>query len=366
MGLTALTSSPQSQQNRDIIRGKIERTIDRFDRYPLLDVIWTLFTRRLIQRLAAFYGVPVEGFLVSKDIQRFCTCFEELPNPALFCVFEAVEWQDSGLIVLDGGIADANLEFLLGGDQDTPFEPELRSATHLDRALARQLVDNALAELQRAFSAARAEIGPVTMQCRRIETSPQFAAITREQTLAFVFRLQLEIGETGRSGQMDVIIPLPMLEPIRRYLTEAYRGEQKANDLVWTRHITDALMEMPLPLDVELERLSVPFERVMGWKVGEVLPLSANTDTPLAMNISDNAGRTTTVKGQMGAMRGFRALKLTGDQAADFGLPLRALADRLGCRFEPAADEPKAATAETPEAPDDAAAFGALPGAGGG
>jgi flagellar motor switch protein FliM len=254
MAQTASNALPTHQRNREIIRGKIEKTIDRYERYPLLDVIWTQFTRRLVQRLAAVYGVSVEAQIISKDIQRFRTCLDDLPHPALLCVFEALEWQDSGLVVLDGGIAEANLEFLLGGDQGAPFEPEMRTTTHLDRALARRLVDAALAELTRSFSASRSEIGPVTLACSHIETSPQFAAITGEQGLVFVVRLHLDIGDTGRSGQIGVVIPVPMPEPIRRYLIEAYRGEQKANDLVWTRHITGALLELPLPFEVELER----------------------------------------------------------------------------------------------------------------
>ncbi len=318
-----------SEQNRKVIRSKINKTIDRFERYPLLDVVWDQLIRRLMQRLAQVYGVTVEAQVMSKDIIRFGHYMEDLPFAGLLCVFRAEEWHDHGLVVIDGGIAEANLEFLLGGDAETSFDPEPRSATHLDRALARQLVDAVLCELADAFTAARTEIGAVDMHCERIETSPQFAAITRPQTPAFLARIQVDIGDAGRCGQIDVVLPMPMLEPIRRYLTEAYRGDQKANDLVWARHITQALLAHPLPIDAELERLTIPLDRVMRWQVGDLLPLSADANTPVELHIRDTSGHATRISGRLGAMRGNKALRLLTDAAEKFGRPFGELAAEL-------------------------------------
>lgn len=353
------TAPPSSEQNRKVIRGKISKTIDRFERYPLLDIVWDQLIRRLMQRLAHVYGVSVEAQVMSKDILRFGQYMEDLPYPALLCVFQAREWHDLGLVVIDGGIAEANLEFLLGGDAEAAFDPEPRNATHLDKALARQLVNAVLAELGEAFTGARTEIGHVTMQCERIETSPQFATITRPQTPVFLARIQVDIGEAGRSGQIDVLLPMPMLEPIRRYLTEAYRGDQKTNDLVWARHITTALMAHPLPIDAELERLTVTLDRVMDWQVGDLLPLAADANTPVELHIRDVGGHTTVLSGKLGALRGNKAIKLLSDTAQAFGQPFGALAEDLGVEMTASDVEERAeARPANTQAPDDMADFG--------
>ena len=167
---------PRSGQNRKVIRGKIEKSADRFERYPLLDVMSARLAGRLGERLAAIYGMPVRVHLAEKELVRFSAYLGNLSDTALLSVFEAKQWKHSGLVVIDAGVAGANLEFLLGADLDAPIEPEPRQATALDRTLARRLTDALLGELGQAFSSARDEIGQVSMSCVRIETSPQMAA----------------------------------------------------------------------------------------------------------------------------------------------------------------------------------------------
>lgn len=321
---------PRSDQNRKVIRSKIEKTTDRFERYPLLEAVWARLIRRLGDRLAVIYGVPVAVHLASKEIVRFSAYLGNLSDAALLSVFEAREWNHSGLVVIDAGVAGANLEFLLGADRDTPIEPGARPVTALDRTLTRRLTDAVLDELGQAFSSARGEIGQVSMACTRIETSPQLAAITQAQTPVFVAHLKLEIGGNGRNGQIDIAIPMPMLDPIRRFLTEAYRGERKANDLGWTRHITGALLGAPLPIDVQLERLTLPVREVMAWKEGDVLPLSANAGAVLELHVGGGGNCGTVLTGRLGATRGNKAVKLLSHDAAEFGAPMAQMAMLLG------------------------------------
>ncbi len=338
-------SPPRSDQNRKVIRGKIENITDRLDRYPLLEVIWERLIRRLGDRLAAIYGVPVVVHLAGKEIVRFSAYLGSLSDVALLSVFEAQEWNHSGLVVIDAAVAGANLEFLLGADPDTPIEAEARPVTALDRTLTCRLTDAVLDELGQAFSSARGEIGQVSMVCTRTETAPQMAVIAEAQTPVFVARLELGMGGTGRRGQIDIAIPMPMLDPIRRYLTEAYRGERKANDLVWTRHITGALLSAPLPIDVQLDRLMLPVREVMAWKVGDVLPLSANADSVLELHVGRATNCGTILIGRLGAMRGNKAVKLLTDGTAELGAPIAQLAMQLGLPAGASAEVIKAETA---------------------
>ncbi|MCA8926478.1 MAG: FliM/FliN family flagellar motor switch protein [Alphaproteobacteria bacterium] len=367
MELTAASRpSPAHPPHGNTLRGKLDKTTDRFDRYPLLDVVCGQFVRLLSQRLTILYGAPVAAYPTHKDIKRFGAVLETVTHPALYCVFAATPWPESGLVVIDGGIAEANLEFLLGADEDAGFEPEWRVATRLDRVLASRMVDAALGELALAFTAARAEIGTVSLVCSRVETAPQFAAIAADQSLALALGLHLEIGEANRSGQMDVVLPMAMLEPIRRYLSDVYRGERTGQDREWARHLTGAVMDTRLAADVELERLSVPFERVMSWQVGDVLPLSSDADTLLEIRVPDTAGRTTLLRGSLGAMRGHKAIKLVSDDAAEFAAPIGRLARSLGVPVPaPPNEPPPALSGAVPDGGlDDEAAFGlATPGA---
>lgn len=338
----APTFSPEPPGDSRALRNKIAAA-DRPDRYPLMDVVWPRFARRLTQRLTALYRVPVEARVTSRDIRRFGDCLDRIADPVLFCVFRASGWPDSGLMVIDAGIADANLEFLLGGNAEPAAETAGRAATHLDRTLARRLADAALAELADAFAAARAEIGAVAMVCGRIEPSRQsaaVAAIAANEAPAFVAQMALSIGEAGRPGRLDLILPMAMLEPVRPFLAEPYRGAQTANDLVWARHIASALLQTPLPMQVELERLFLPVDQVLAWKPGDVLPLSADADSLLAMRLTGGGGDAAVFAGTLGALRGHKAVKVASDVPAEFGQPLGRLAAQLGVSAAPPPAEP--------------------------
>mgnify|MGYP003627701226 CR=1 FL=1 len=320
-----------SGQNRKVILGRGEKPVDRADRYPLLELVCDDLSRRLMRRLADVYGAPVQIELAGTAIERFGDYVEGITDPALFCVFDARQWPHSGLIVIDGDMVATNLQFLLGGGTSAAAEPEPRAeTTQLDRTLARQFAEIVLSALSEAFRTARSEIGAIDLQCHRIETAWQFAAVARPQAPAFIVRLDLTAGEAGQSSQVDIMIPMQMLEPVRRYLTETYSGDQRSTDMDWARHMAKALMRHPLPIDADLERLSVPLDRVVRWQVGDVLPLAADANTPVELHICGTSGQETVLVGKLGALRGNRALKLLDNAAVRFGKPLDRLAHSLG------------------------------------
>ena len=320
----------QPGQTRPAIREKIERTTERAERYPLLENVWRLLVEKLAPRLRAVYGVPVEVRSDRRDILRLANFLESLPDARVFCAFEAKEWAASGLLIMDQAIAEANLDLLLGANGGSASEPEERLTTAVDRILTRRLSDAVLAELAAAFSAARSEIGELTMTCTHVASASQAAAIAPPQIMAFIGRMAIEIGPHGCTGHLDIVLPMPMLDPIRRYLTDAYRGDHTKNDFAWSRHICGALLELPLPIEVELERLHLPLHQVMNWNRGDLLPLSTDASADLTLHIDDVDGHELVITGKLGSIRGHKAIKITNGNAMQLAAPLAQLARQLG------------------------------------
>lgn len=319
--------TPQRDQDGAAIRGKIGKASDQPGRYPLLELVWGRLVQRLPRKLTAIYAVPVEVRLRHRGIIRFASALDDLPQTSLFCVFEAREWGSSGLVVIDPILAQANLELLLGSDDVAPAEADPRSVTAVDRVLTRRLAEAVLGELAAAFRHARAELGSIAMSCSRLETSPRSAAIADPHAMTVVARLQVEIGASGSRGQIGIVMPMAMFDPIRPFLTAPHCGEAGTNDFAWARRICHGLMEMPLPLEVELERLCLPFHTVMDWSVGDLLPLSADANAVLSVRID---GQGAMLTGRLGASRGRRAVKIKTNDMGDLGAPLARLARQLG------------------------------------
>ncbi len=301
-----------------IIKRKIQETIARADTYPLLEIITNRLQRGIGARLRKIFSRPVETMLDSKEIMRFGDYFDTLMFPAILCIFESDRLPGKGLVFMEGRFMENAIELLLGFSENRSASREARIPTSIDKVLIMNLVDQCLAELSDCFEKAHADIGKITFNALAVETSPQFAMITTEAAPCHITKLFFDIGESGYGGRMDIVLPIPMLSPVRRYLEQSFRGDARGDDSIWQQTMSYAIAKHPITLHAEIEMQHITLNDIDNWKVGDLIDLQSEIPPEISLIYRNGSETHFLAKGEIGTIKNKKAVKITDEVIAEF------------------------------------------------
>ena len=304
--------------NEKIIRKKIKKTIARAEGYPLLEVIMNDFHGRLAHRLRHVFGQPVEIITEEKGIKRFGEYFDTLMFPAVLCIFEADTLAGKGLVFMESRFMEDVVEMLLGFPNLRESGREARAPTSIDKVLVSRMVKICLDELSGCMERCNKMIGRVHFKPTAVESSPQMAVITADRTPCYVARFHFDIGEYGYGGRLDVVLPIPMLAPVRRYLTQSFRGDVQGDDATWKRSISYAVSRTTFQMRADLEAMQMSVAELSRLKPGMCLPLHTSGMPKVSLVYEDHEGREVLAEGRLGVSKGFKAVKIEKERIGAF------------------------------------------------
>ena len=90
-----------------------------------------------------------------------------------------------------------------------------------------------------------------------------------------------------RGGEIELLLPYAMLEPVRELLLQQFMGEKFGRDSIWENHLAEALWLSDIDLQAVLDRHMVSLKQVLKWKVGTQLLLNATPDSEIEMVCGD-------------------------------------------------------------------------------
>ncbi len=309
--------------NEKILRKKIKKTIARAEGYPLLEVIMNDFHGRLAHRLRHVFGQPVEILVEEKGIKRFGEYFDTLMFPAVLCIFEADTLSGKGLVFMEGRFMEDVVEMLLGfptgrDSNGTANTREARTPTSIDKTLLARMVKICLDELSACMERCNKMIGRIHFKPTVVESSPQMAIITAERTPCYVAQFNFDVGEYSYGGRLDIVLPIPLLAPIKRYLTQSFRGDVQGDDNAWKRSISHAVSKLPFVMRANLEALTMSVAEVSRLQPGSVIPLHCIGAPMVSLVYEDKEGTEVLARGKLGMQRGYKALKIQHERIQRF------------------------------------------------
>ncbi|HET6521181.1 MAG TPA: flagellar motor switch protein FliM [Geminicoccaceae bacterium] len=280
------------------------------ERLPMLEVVFDRFVRILTTSLRDLTSGNVEVNLEGIGSVRIGDYLDSVPRGAMIAVFKAVEWDNHGLVTVDGALVYSVLEVLLGGRRGaTPLRVEGRPFTTIERALIERLVRVVLADVGAAFE----PVSRVEFRFERLETNPRFAAVARSANAAVVFRLRIEMEDRG--GAVEILIPYATLEPVRELLLQMFMGEKFGRDSIWENHLAREMWVTDLGLEAVLDEQTLPLGQVVGLAVGSTLTLGARPDSPVRLR----CGGVPLLVGRIGRVGDTLAVRVEGDVPARGG-----------------------------------------------
>ncbi|WP_010137335.1 flagellar motor switch protein FliM [Oceanicola sp. S124] len=239
-------------------------------------------------------------FLTAEDLA------EQLSDEALLILLDGAQ-RIPGALMLDLASTSALVEQNTMG-RVSPLAPEARATTSTDAALVGPLIDDVFLRVAMMLEGDRSAgwMTGFTFGVR-IE-NVRLLTLALETPDFHVFRLHVEYGNT-RQGEMLIALPdrshLPALEQ---------EGEAAGGGAT----VGDAVMAAPATIEAVLKRVTMPFAKIRGLKVGDVIEIPREALEQTRLETPGEKGRPTCLgRVRLGQMNGFRAVRLTMAELAE-------------------------------------------------
>ena len=209
--------------NTSGIKAVLEKSLQSYDKLPMLEIIFEKFIRQLSTALRNLTSEAVNISILELNSLRFGDYFNTLTNNYSIAIFRAVEWENFGLIILENKMIFSFVDLLLGGKKNAIHianQGGEKNLTSIEQGIAKQVTEIILNELSLSFD----QISPTTFNFERLESNPNFVTISRPGDAVIVLKLSVEIDEQIKT--IDIMIPYKTIEPIKEQMQQVFLGDQ--------------------------------------------------------------------------------------------------------------------------------------------
>lgn len=239
------------------------------DRLPMLHVIFDRMTTSCAEHLRHMAASPMYYSLSGLESGRITEILEIYEANAVAGIFHAPEWDSHILIGFDRDFIYTMVEVLFGSDgSEAPVE-EARGFSTIELRMAQTLFEQVAKALQASFSL----VADTKFKLERIETRMDFAVIGRRNNQAVAAKFLLQA--LNRGGEMFVVIPQSVLNPMRKVLSRVVSSESSGRDPRWLKQIATEVKKTEVTLKAVLEERFLSLGEIADLKVGDVIELQA-------------------------------------------------------------------------------------------
>lgn len=243
------------------------------ERLPMLHVILDRVATFCADQLRQFAASPVYFSLSNVESQRFGDILEPYEANAIAGIFQAPEWDSHILVGFDRDFVFTMVEVFLGSDGSEPPLDEERTFSNIEMRMAHRVFE----QIGKAMQSAFALVADTPFKLERTELRMDFAVIGRRNNQAVVAKFILQA--LNRGGEMFIVIPQSVLNPMRQSLARILVGETSARDSRWTKQIAGEVQKTPVTLKAILEEKPLTLGEIADLKVGQVIELRATPRT---------------------------------------------------------------------------------------
>jgi len=274
------------------------------DQLRLFSTIHDHFGTEAQSRLSLTLRASSDVKLVASDQLQYSEFIMSLPDVTHLSVLRMES--PSGHLVFEVSLSFifTIVDVILGGDGAAPVEH--RQLTDVESAIARPIVDELIADLERSLG----HVCNCKLTAGQMESSPQYVHAAPGDTPSMVMTFEAKVG--SGSGVINLCYPIPLVE---RMLANAHRtpadqslftdDAPKVHDEQASRN---AVLGVPVQMHVQLATAWLTIGELSSLRVGDVLV----TDTPItSLNRVYVAGVPMFV-GRPGRRKHHLALRITG------------------------------------------------------
>jgi len=271
-----------------IVRGRLptlEMINERFARY---------FRISFFNMLRKSPEISVNGIEMVKFNEYIPTLFV----PTSLSMIKMTPLRGTGLIMLDPKLVFILVDNFFGGDGTIHAKIEGREFTSTELRVIEKLVHICFADLVKAWEPVMA----VNFNYHNHEVNPHMATIVSPTEVIVVSKFHIELD--GGGGDIHVVYPYSMIEPIRSLLDAGVQSDHGDIDERWAILLKEELMHAKINMQALFLEKQIPVSDLINFKVGDIIPV----DLPEQVMIL--AEDMPIIRGQYGEHQGNAAVKV--------------------------------------------------------
>ncbi len=265
--------------------------------FDALEEVYDKFVNLFQASLASLFQRSISVKVVSRETVKFGEFIKALTNPTGFVIFSMDPLIGSSLLAFEPDLVFSLIDCMFGGN-GKPMD-KIREFTMIERRILEKLATAVLKDLEVAWDVAY----PVKLALRKIETKPEFVYLVNpsDQLVIVVFEISTELF----SGNIHLVLPYLMLEPIKEQLSSSYMRE-KDRASSFGDEIRQLLGRTEVNIVAELGTMVYSVEEILNFEVGDIIRLNTGPQNNVTMSIE----RVPKFLGMPGVVKGNKAVQI--------------------------------------------------------
>lgn len=207
-------------------------------------------------------------------------------------------WGGTALVAIESRVLSGLVEAFYGGGVPKADAPARATLGRAEQRFNRLIVDALIERFQAAFK----PISEVEFEFLRTELNPHYASIATPSETVLVTKLEIKLEDLA--GQLCLVMPSSLVDPVRERLDEQLRTASPESRAQWQGALREHLAASGLELTGVFFEGQITMKELLRLKSGDVWPIEMPKTAVL------RAGGVALVQGKFGRSRGYNAVKV--------------------------------------------------------
>ena len=235
------------------------------DRLPKLDLVNERFARLFGNNLSSMLHHTAGVSVAPVTIQRFGEFIRTLPVPTSMSLVRVNPLRGTAMVILTPDLVSAVVDKSFGGNGRTA-KIEGRGFTATESRIIEVACKCLFADLKEAWS----PFAAIELNHLATETNPQF--VNQISPMELVVAASFRVGIEGHGGQLPLLLPCAMMEPLSEQLGAVVSSEHSETDGRWYQSLRGEIEHAEVSVRAALGRTVVTLGHPLGLKDGDVVP----------------------------------------------------------------------------------------------
>jgi flagellar motor switch protein FliM len=232
---------------------------------PAFELINERLARALRVSLYNLLRRPLEIAVTPIQMRKFGDYAQSLALPSNLNMIRINPLRGNALFALDPNLVFCVVDNFFGGS-GRQQSAESREFAPTEMRVVQMLLRAAFNDMREAW----APVAAIDIELVKSELNPSFVQIAgpAEPVVICGFHLALE----GGGGELQIVLPLSMLEPLKDVLEAGASGAGGAQDDRWLNSLKEDIQDAEIELSTMLGHASVTLNQLVNLKPGDVIP----------------------------------------------------------------------------------------------
>jgi len=172
----------------------------------------------------------------------------------------------TGVLIFEARLIFALIDVFFGGS-GRYAKIEGRDFTPTENHLIEMLMEQVVAATEEAWLA----LMPVKVEFLNREMNPHFANIVSPTEIVVVSRLRVDFD--GRGGEIHLVLPYSMLEPLKDTLRAGMQSDRQDREERWSQILRNELEESEVDVITQLGKARTTVSQLIDMRPGDVIPI---------------------------------------------------------------------------------------------